>query len=213
MSEITSGHTTGFDLHPLNPVFLTFDDTIAGKNWFFQLPDDAVLEPGTLTPKDFAVPQTDAREVLRSVVRFVADLPADGRPLVVWADGDDELLVDISATTITCLVGLVRIGIKVACDQLDAPAAIEVPFAVGTHDRPAGLTMSTQRRLLGPDLIVDRWSDAIVAFAWEALLETARRLAERAGKDIQGRPLIPVAIASGSGTLHIQPMARHNLRD
>ena len=156
---------------------------------------------GTLAEREALLAQLDAELAARR-----AELAEAKAANIAVPDGHDYNEADTRKHFIDVLL-------REAGWEIGRNAAIEVPFAVGTHDRPAGLTMSTQRRLLGPDVIVDRWSDAIVAFAWEALLETARRLAERAGKDTQGRPLIPVAIASGSGTLHIQPMARHNLRD
>lgn len=211
MTDLTTTGV-GLGLRPIHPVLAPIDDVIKGAGWFHKVPDDIVLKPGSQTDKAIVVPQSQARKALRSVVRLVADLPASARPLVVWTDGDDELLVDISATTLTCLVGMVRIEVKVACDQLAEPTKVEVAFAVGSEDRPAGLSMSAHNRLLGPDVVVDRWSDAITAFAWEALIETATQLAARTGKDARGRPLIPGAISSGSGTLTIQPMARHELR-
>ena len=48
-------------------------------------------------------------------------------------------------------MGLVRIGVKVGCDQLAKPAVITVPFGVGTPDAPVGLVMSTLSRLDGPE--------------------------------------------------------------
>lgn len=211
MTDLTTTGV-GLGLRPVHPVLVSIEDVIAGANWFHKVPGHIVLSPGSQTDKAITVPQSQARKALRSVVRLVADLPVGARPLVAWTDGDDELLVDISATTLTCLVGMVRIGVKVACDQLPGAATIEVAFAVGSADRPAGLSMSAHNRLLGPDVVVDRWSDAITAFAWESLIETATQIAALTGNDARGRPLVPVAISSGSGTLTIQPMARHELR-
>ena len=71
--------------------------------------------------------------------------------------------------------------------------------------------MSTLTHVDGPQIISERWSDAITAFAWEALLELARRLCNNLGRDAAGLPLIPGAIASARDALLIQPMSRHDL--
>jgi hypothetical protein len=105
----------------------------------------------------------------------------------------------------------VTIGLTVDCDQLAEPVTATVPIAVGRVDSPAGLVMSTFQRVQAPDLVADLWSEAITAFAWEALLELARRLCADMGHDAAGRALIPGGIAAAPDVLIIQPMARHDL--
>ena len=118
--------------------------------------------------------------------------------------------MDVATVTMTCADGLVRVGVKVGCDQLDSPMVMTVPIGVGTAEAPSGLVMSTVDRLDGPDLIVTHWSEAITAFAWEGLLELARRLCAEMGRDGSGLSLIPGAIGAAKGALLIQPMSRND---
>lgn len=170
------------------------------------------LATGTAASTSLRVPDVDAQRILRSVVRTVADLPTDSSPDVVWVQGDSELLVHTNNITLACTVGLITVTLAVNCDQLpsDKPIPISVPFVVGTDELPAGLLMTTLRRPDGPDLVVDVWADAVTAFCWEAILELARALCGQAGKDSQGRPLIPGSIGAASRTLTLLPMARHD---
>jgi hypothetical protein len=71
--------------------------------------------------------------------------------------------------------------------------------------------MSTLDRLDGPEVVVARWSAAITAYAWEALLELATRLCAGLGRDSRRLALIPGSIGAARGSLLIQPMSRHDL--
>lgn len=175
--------------------------------WIEVVGPTKVLHTGQLTEQPLTIPQSDAQTALRGVVRLVADLPRDSTPFVVWQDRGSELWVDTASTTLTCKVGVVTIGVPVRCDQHPQTTRIEVPFGVGTEDRPAGLIMSTLTHLTGPEVIVERWGEAITAFAWESVVETARRLCELLDTDSRGRRLVPGGIASGSKVLIIQPMS------
>jgi hypothetical protein len=158
----------------------------------------------------------DAQRILTDIVRTVADLPRSASPMVVWSLPPDELTVDISTTTIECGPGLIKISIEVSCVELtqenSARIRISVPFGVGRLEKPRGLLMATMSQVVAPLMIAERWSDAITAFCWEALLELASRVAAEAGVDQKKRPLIPGNIAAEKGMLIIQPMARHDLR-
>lgn len=186
-----------------------------------ELPDATWYAPikqpapaGTPTKKLVEIPQRHAQQLLRSVVRLVADLPAGSPPRVVWTQGSSELLVHTSTISIACAPGLVTIGLRVACDQLAEPTTLSVPFAVGTRQAPAGLVMHTFTRLAGPAVVTERWSEAVTAFAWEALVELARALCAELGRDEAGRALVPGAIGADQRLLLLQPMGRHrvNLR-
>jgi len=168
------------------------------------------LEPGN-TSGVLDVPQTQANAMLRSIVRFVADIPSTGTPLVVWTQGPDELLVDTASLALRCTSGLIRVSVTVDCDQLDEPASVTVPLAVGAPNRPSGLVMAAFTRIDGPAGVADLWSDALTAFAWEAVLELARRLCVETGRDTKGRALVPVEISAASRRLLITPMARHDV--
>lgn len=174
--------------------------------WFTPL--ERRVPPGRTTKDLLRVPARDAQRLLLDIVRLVADLPRDTTPVVVWQQGASELEVDTAATTIACEEGLVTIGVRVSCDQLDESVEVAVPFAVGTVEAPTGLVMSTFTRPAGPRVVTDLWSDAVTAFAWESLMELARRICAQLGRDTRSRALMPGGIAAGKGVLLIQPMAR-----
>lgn len=169
------------------------------------------LEPGQVTRQVVTVPADEAQRLLRGIIRYVVDIPANTSTIVVWGRDGSEMWVDVGTVSIACGEGLVTIGVKCGCDQLDRPVVLTVPIGVGSPDSPAGLVMTTVERIAGPDLLVARWSEAITAFAWEALVELARRLCAHLGKDKAGLPLIPGSIAATRGALLVQPMSRNDL--
>lgn len=184
---------------------------LSHADWFTALRNAGRLKPGELPSRMLTVPRRDAQLVLREIVRLVADLPTGTSSIVVWQKDGSELWVDTSTVALTCLDGLVTISVTVRCDQVADPVSISVPIGVGTTDAPAGLVMSALTHVDGPQIISERWSDAITAFAWESLLELARRLCNNLGRDGAGLPLIPGAIAATKDALLIQPMSRHDL--
>lgn len=191
-------------------VDLDIDVDLRSRDWFPTI--TTAVPVGTTTEADVVVPQGDAQRVLRGVVRLVADLPVGSTPDVVWTSGRSELLVHTDTISLTCTVGLVRVAVRVECDQTDGPTTITVPFAVGTQQAATGLVMQTYDRLDGPGAVTSVWADALTAFCWEALLETATRLCAEIGADSRGRALVPGSIGSGSRVLLLRPMARHDAR-
>ncbi len=184
---------------------------ISKFNWLTKLESGLVLGAGERAPDMISVPVRDAQKILSTVVRLVLDLPRRSTPLVVWSLGDSELLVHSDRTKIACSSGVVTITATVECDQhlrVDVP----IPLGVGRRRAPSGLVMSRFTDLEGPPAIVDIWSDALSAFAWECLLEVARVIAAEVGNDSRGRPLVPGSIAASPRKLLIQPIARHSLR-
>lgn len=168
----------------------------------------ATFVPGTPAPSKIRVPAGDAQRVLRSTVRFVADIAADSPPSVVWVQGEHELLVHTDEITLSCASGLVTITLAVECDQVPKDV-VTIPFAVGTAQLPSGLVMATFTRPTGPGAVVDAWAEALTAFAWEALIHLAQALCAECGRDSAGRPLVPAYIGAGANVLLIQPIARH----
>jgi hypothetical protein len=185
------------------------DRVLASTRWF----DKAAaavgsrLVPGATTDR-LSIPQGDAQKILSGVTRLVADLPVGTTPVVVWHQGVDELWVDSSSVTITCEPGLVTMRLTVSCDQVREPVTLAVPFAVGTSKVPTGLLMTTFSQLAGPDVVVATWSEAVTAFCWEALVEVARAVCARLGKDRTGKALVPGGLGADTRRLLIQPMAR-----
>jgi hypothetical protein len=193
------------------PADFDLNAILENVTWWVPIPTAGRLEPGQIPDRAVTIPAEEAQRVLRGIVRFVVDIPADTSTVLVWERDGSELWVDVGTVTIECAVGLVKIGVKVGCDQIDEPVVLTVPLGVGTPDARAGLVMTTVERLEGPNVVVDRWSEAITAFGWEALLELARRLCAAFGDDKAGLPLIPGAIAATKGALLLQPMSRNDL--
>jgi hypothetical protein len=126
---------------------------------------------------------------------------------VVWTDGDSQLLVDVAHLDVEMGDGLVTVVIPVSCDQTQE-VKITVAFAVGRADRPAGLLTTTHDRPGGPALIVDRWGEALIAFAWSALLAATLGLSGASGVDADGDPLVTAGITASANGLEIHTMAK-----
>jgi hypothetical protein len=154
------------------------------------------------------VPAGDAQRLLRDTARRVADLPKGANQSVVWVAGASELLVHTDGITVAANVGLVTLAIPVECDQLDKPAVVTVPLALGSEKDPRGLFMSTFDTPGGPAVVTGAWGGPLTAFAWESLLTLAQQLCAAAGNDPRGRPLVPASIAAGTDLLLVMPMAR-----
>lgn len=178
--------------------------------WLKRLDESVVLNTGERSPDLLKVPEKSAQRVLSEVVRLVLDLPRKSTPLVVWTQGDNELLVHSDETKIACTAGVVTIWVSVECDQHEK-VQIPVPIGVGQKKAVSGLVMSAFEDLEGPAGIVSAWSDAITAFAWEALLELARVICAEVGRDSKGQPLVPGSIGATPDRLLIQPVARYSL--
>jgi len=189
-----------------NAELLRLDSILTRAKWFE--PIERRVVPGQTTKSALEVPVADVRRLLLDIVRLVADVPKEGRATIVWQQGASEIAIDLAKTSVRCDRGLITVVVTVTCDQIRGPVPLEVPFAVGTREAPAGLVMSTFTSLDGPRLITDLWSEAVTAFAWECILEVARRITARLGTDTARRALVPGGIGADRGVLLIQPMAR-----
>lgn len=187
------------------------------KNCPDLLPRDPV-PPGTPV-EPVPVPPDRATDLVRTAVRATAATTLGQRPdrpppsAVTWTDGGDSLLVLLDTVRVSTTEGVVSVGVDVACDQLWAATGeprghVDVDLVVGTGDRPTGL-LAAATRPRGPAVVVDRWHDALVALAWQALLDTAAGLSAATGSDPDGTPLVPTRwVASRSG-IDVGPQARH----
>jgi hypothetical protein len=147
-----------------------------------------------------------ALQALQSLITAAASQDNPGH--LLWVRDTNELLVFTSRVTVRLDDGLVLITVPVSCDQA-AEAMIEVPFAVGSKDLPAGLVFATEERPRGPEVIVDAWSEALIAFAWRLMLTVAIRIAAQSGVDEDGAGLVPIALTAARESLSLTPMARH----
>jgi hypothetical protein len=135
-----------------------------------------------------------------------ANLPATA----LWEEGADALLVEVASAKVAVREGEVEVSLPVRCDQLpDTVGAVTVTFVVGTADRPAGMFAATRNHPQGPPIVVQRWGDALVALAWQGMLDVARGVADHAGRDADGAGLVPVALVAARSGLVVLPQARH----
>jgi hypothetical protein len=130
------------------------------------------------------------------------------RSEIVWVDGANQLAIDIAKLDVRVDEGQIEFTIAVRCDEVGS-AAVGVLFAVGSDQSPAGLYAAVSKRPTGPELVLDLWGDALVAFAWQCVLGIARGIAAATGKDARGNLLVPVELLAGARGVGIVPMARH----
>jgi len=183
---------------------------VSRLEWLKQLEKNVALTAGDLSADQLIVPAKDVQKILDKVVRLVLDLPRKSTPFVVWTQGDSELLIHSDKTKISISSGLVKIKITVSCDQCEQ-VQIPIPLGVSQRNSPGGLIMSSFSDLQGPADIVELWSDSLIAFAWELLLEITRVISAQVGKDERGLSLVPGNIGASPGKLLIQPVSRHSL--
>jgi hypothetical protein len=131
----------------------------------------------------------------------------EGLGSVVWTEGEAEIVAHLGQTRVAVLDGLVLVGITLESEQTGR-AEIAVPFAVGTEDDLAGTVAVAERVPRGPAALVERWGDAVIAAAWEALVEVADEVARQAGVDTEGNPLTAGALVARRGVLSVVPQAR-----
>lgn len=150
-----------------------------------------------------------ANELIRVAARRASGLFRPSKHTeVVWVDGSSELAVGVDALAVKLSSGLIRVIVPVRCDQT-GPSKVQVLFAVGSPDEPAGLYAAASRRPAGPPAIVEAWGDALVAFAWQCLLGLVTGLAGATGKDQRGNLLVPVELSVTARAIAVVPMARH----
>ncbi|GHF04062.1 hypothetical protein GCM10016455_26750 [Aliiroseovarius zhejiangensis] len=163
---------------------------------------DAPVDTGKLGPQIDLAPKTVATLVRGAAVKLA------GAGQTVWVLGDSEMLVIARRVSLVTEPGRILVRIPVKTDQTN-DALIVVPFAVGSEKRPAGLMATTPMRPIGPEAIVEIWADALIAFAWGAVLTLTEVLASRAGQDTDRRGLIAFNLRAGAEGLSIGTMARH----
>lgn len=170
------------------------------KNCPGLIPPDP-LGPGQVGPEIPIDPKN-------AVALFHAALkPARGE-LILLRDGDNELLVEVGKIDLRFADGLIVVAIPVRCDQVRR-AIVEVPFAVGSSKRRAGLIAATESAPRGPLLVTEIWGEALTALAWQALLGVSTALAAESGRDLDGAGLIPVGVTATENGLQVLTMARH----
>lgn len=167
--------------------------------------------PGLIPPDPLGAGQVGPEIPIdpKSAVALVqaALKPARGETILL-REGDNELLVDVANIDLRFGDGIVIVEIPVRCDQVRR-VIVQVPFAIGSSKRRAGLIAATESAPRGPLVVIEIWGEALTALAWQALLGLAAALAAESGRDADGAGLIPVALTATEAGLQILTMARH----
>jgi len=130
------------------------------------------------------------------------------RTEIVWVDGANQLAIDIGKLDVRVDEGQIQVRVPIRCDEVGSGEVL-VLFVVGSDKEPAGLYAAASKRPVGPELVLDLWADALVAFGWQCLLGMVSGIAAAAGKDARGNLLVPVEVVAGAGGVGIVPMARY----
>lgn len=170
------------------------------KNCPGLIPPDP-LGPGQVGP-EIPVDPENTRTLIRAALK-----PSRGE-LLRLRDADNELLVDVARIDVRLGDGLIVVAIPVRCDQVKR-ATIQVPFAVGSSKRRAGLVAATESSPRGPLVITQIWGEALTVLAWQALLGVSAVLAAESGRDLDGAGLIPIGLTATENGLQVLTMARH----
>lgn len=108
----------------------------------------------------------------RSLSRVLSPDVSDEIEALVWDDAGAELVLWPGRVTLALEDGLIRVSLPVLTEQ-SGPAEIVAAFATGTSEAPAGMFAATRVRPSGPDVVLDRWAEPLVAATWQALLRLA----------------------------------------
>ncbi len=159
-----------------------------------------------LPPGELAPPASIGGDVLVDLAPLAVGAADD--PRVVWQAAGSEVLVHLEATRVITREGLVLVNLVLETEQTGR-ADVTVPFAVGSEERPAGMLALAEPKPRGSAVLVDRWGEAIIATAWQALLDIADAAARAAGRDLAGRPLRAGALVAADDGLYVVPQAEH----
>lgn len=172
-----------------------------------RLPPGRALGDGEVGDRIHLDPGSAARLMRVAALRAAGLFRPTKRTEIAWVDGENELAVVVGELDLQLADGLVVVVVPVRCDQ--AHGRVLVTFAVGSPDRPRGLYAATEARPRGPDVVVDTWGDALVAFGWQCLLGLVTGMAGATGKDRRGNLMVPVEVAANPDGLVVVPMGRH----
>jgi len=160
------------------------------------------VKPGGTLP-----PRNTNTENLTSRFRDVMS-PSGEASAVIWQLADSEVLFYPRETQIKITAGLVLVGLSLESDE-SGQSVVTVPFAVGSDDNLAGMLAVTEEQPRGPDMLVELWGEAIIATAWNALLEIVQDIASEAGRDENGDLLRAGALVARQDKLIVIPQAMH----
>lgn len=143
-----------------------------------------------------------------------ARIPSDPAMLpatVLWQDGPAALLVEVGGVAVQLDEGQITVAIPVRCDQLPrGREVVTVDFAVGSPARPTGMLVAVSEPR-GSRVVVERWGEALIGLAWQALLDALGGVAGAAGVDEDGAVLVPTALTASANGIALVAQARHTI--
>lgn len=174
-----------------------------------KLPKALPTTPVAIGKKGADLPITTSG--LTQLLQLAAVRLSEHEDSVIWDDGVNQLIVHASQVTATLTDGMIRVDVKVEADKLRA--TMQIPFAVGSEERLAGLVMATTDRPAGNALIAQVWGGALIAFAHNALVAATESLAGASGRDVQNNRLIPRALVARRGSIIVESQARFAFKE
>jgi hypothetical protein len=175
---------TDADVSPLLATMVA--DIAAGQGFPVQLGPGESTEPFRL-------------EADRLPALLVEALVAGGPERVVWVSAGSELLVEVPATQVEVLDGMLVVGLRVACEQT-GEGDLSVVLAVGAE--PTGVPLMVVSGVFGPPLLQLRWAEAAAAAASAAVLRVGVAAAAATGPgDRPGRRNRLASLWAEPGTL------------
>lgn len=166
----------------------------------------APLEQGEVNAP-FNLREKDISQLTRAAL-----MPEGEARTILWRKAGSEILFHPRKTRTEIRNGLIIVGIVLESVETKQ-SVLTVPFAVGTEQRLASTVMVTEQRPRGHALLVELWGDAVIAVAYEAVLQVISGMATAAGSDQLGQPLKPGAIIASKGELTVVPQAFHAIEN
>ncbi|MEJ2631493.1 MAG: hypothetical protein P8011_01170 [Acidihalobacter sp.] len=206
LTTLVSAITSRSDLPTVDT--LDFVTTAVMKSIREHLPETLPLHPLPIGDKGVDLPV--ASSALTRLLRLAAVARSDAQNSVVWDDGVNQIIVHVDRIKAAVTKGQIRIDIPVVADRLKA--VMQVPFAVGSEDRLAGLVAATVLRPAGNAVVAHVWGDALIALAYGALMDAVVSMAGASGRDVENERLVPRALIAQRGQLTIESQARFRFK-
>lgn len=125
---------------------------------------------------------------------------------IIWRENGSEVRFWPDKTVVDIQEGLILIGIVLEAQET-GEQTLTVPFATGTEKRFAGTVMTTDQKPRGNERLINIWGDAVIAAAYEAVLQVVSGIAAETGIDTKGQNLRVGAIIAKQGILSVIPQA------
>lgn len=123
--------------------------------------------------------KVDATTLRNSIATRLYGGARERQGVVVWAQGDSELLVRPDSTKLTLGGGWLVVAVDVESDQT-GPQTLRLVFAFGREKEADGLRVATTLGVKDPSGLLSHWGPALQEAVWSGILD---------------------AIEAGSGTL------------